>query len=293
MNAMLQHQPLGPIGTAGGNLSRRKLRGRMLELLCGTAALIGVGIFLIILGYVCIKGISAIDLSFFTKTPKPVGESGGGVANAIAGTLLIVGIAAAIALPIGIGSGTYLAEFGRGTFATVVRTIIDVLTGVPSIVIGILAYELIVVPMHRFSAFAGGVALAVLMLPTIVRTTEEILRLVPHEYTEAALALGAPRWRTVISIVYPAATGGIITGVMLALARAAGETAPLLFTALGNTFWNWSPGQPTAALPLQIYQYAISPYEDWHRQAWAAALVLVVLILFLSALARITTSRQR
>lgn len=285
-------QPLS-IGMKDGNLSRRKTRGRLLESLCATAALIGVGVFLIILGYVVIQGVGALNADFFTKTPKPVGEAGGGVANAIAGTLLIVAIAAAIALPIGIGTGTYLAEFGTGKFASGVRTITDVLTGVPSIVIGILAYQLVVVPMHRFSAFAGGVALAVLMLPTIVRTTEDILRLVPHEYTEAALALGAPRWRTVISIVYPAATGGIITGIMLAVARAAGETAPLLFTAFGNTFWNWNPGQPTAALPLQIYQYAISPYEDWHRQAWAAALVLVLLILILSLLARIATSRHQ
>lgn len=284
-------QPL-PIGMKDGNLSRRKTRGRLLESLCATAALIGVGTFLIILGYVVIQGVSAINIDFFTKTPKPVGEAGGGVINAIAGTLLIVAIAAAIALPVGIGTGTYLAQFGMGKFATTVRTMCDVLTGVPSIVIGILAYELVVLPMHRFSALAGGIALSVIMVPTIVRTTEEILLLVPHEYTEAALALGAPRWRTVISIVYPAATSGIITGVMLAIARAAGETAPLLFTAFGNTYWNWHLTQPTAALPLQIYQYAISPYEDWHRQAWAASLVLVMLILVLSLLARIATSRR-
>jgi len=275
------------------NLAGRKARGRIFEGLCTIATLIGVGIFLVILIYLFAKGIGAVNLDLFTKTPKPVGEVGGGVANAIGGTLLIVAIAMVIALPLGIGTGTYLAEFGHGAFANIVRTVTDVLTGVPSIVIGILAYQLVVVPMHRFSALAGGIALSVIMVPTIVRTTEEILLLVPREYTEAALALGASRWRTILTIVFPAATSGIITGVMLAIARAAGETAPLLFTAFGNTYWNWHLTQPTAALPLQIYQYAISPYADWQRQAWAAALVLVVLILILSALARFATSRQR
>ncbi|MGB3330108.1 MAG: phosphate ABC transporter permease PstA, partial [Thermomicrobiales bacterium] len=188
---------------------------------------------------------------------------------------------------------TFLAEYGKGRVGMIVRTVADVLTGVPSIVIGIIAYQLVVAPMHQFSAFAGGIALAILMIPTIVRTTEEILLLVPHEYTEAALALGAPRWRAVVSIVYPAALSGMTTGVMLAIARAAGETAPLLFTAFGNTYWNWDVMQPTAALPLQIYQYAISPYEDWHRQAWAAALVLVGLILILSAIARWARERKQ
>jgi phosphate transport system permease protein len=253
----------------------------------------GVGVLLAILIYIVRQGAGALDLAFFTQVPKPVGESGGGVANAIAGTLLIVGIGGAFALPVGIGAGIYLAEFGRGRFADLVRLMADVLTGVPSIVIGILAYELVVVTMHRFSALAGGVALAALMLPPLVRTTEEVLPLVPGEYTEAALALGAPRWRTVLTIVVPSAMGGLITGVMLALARAAGETAPLLFTAFGNNFWNINPGQPTAALPLQIYQYAISPYDDWHRQAWAAALVLVTIVFVFSALARLATRKSR
>lgn len=269
--------------------ARRRFQGRLFEGLCALAAFVGVGALLAIFIYVARQGLSAINLDFFIKTPQPVGETGGGIANAIVGTLVIVTIAAAIALPMGVGAGTYLAEFGQGRFASIVRLLADVLTGVPSIVVGILAYELVVVRMHRFSALAGGVALAALMLPPIVRTTEEILRLVPREFTEAALALGAPRWRTVLVIVYPAAAGGLITGVMLALARAAGETAPLLFTAFGNTFWNLHPTQPMSALPLQIYQYAISPYDDWHRQAWAAALVLVVLVLVLSALARFAT----
>jgi phosphate transport system permease protein len=270
-------------------LAYRRTKSRVFEALCALAAFSGVGVLVVIFIYIALKGIGALNVAFFTKTPAPVGETGGGVSNAIVGTLLIVGIAAVIAIPLGVGAGTYLAEFGRGRFADVVRLLTDVLTGIPSIVVGILAYELVVTRMHHFSAYAGGIALATLMLPTIVRTTEEILRLVPHEYTEAALALGAPRWRTVFRIVYPAAQGGLITGVMLSLARAAGETAPLIFTAFGNTFWNLNPNQPTSALPLQIYQYAISPYKDWHRQAWAAALVLVVMVFVLSVLARVAT----
>jgi phosphate transport system permease protein len=270
----------------------RRLRGRCFEALCGACAVAATGILLAIFIYLARKGLGAIDLDFFTRTPKPVGEAGGGVANAITGTLLIVAIAAAIAVPFGIAAGTYLAEFGRGRFADLVRLVTDVLTGVPSIVVGILAYELVVLRMGHFSAFAGGLALAALMLPPIVRTTEEILRMAPREQTEAALALGAPRSRAVLGIVYPSVAGGLMTGIMLALARAAGETAPLLFTAFGNTFWNLAPEHPTAALPLQIYQYAISPYADWQRQAWAAAFVLVLLVLVINAAAR-TLTRTR
>lgn len=266
---------------------RRRLKGRIAEGLCTLAAIVAVALFVIILGYIVRRGAGAINLDFFTNTPAPVGQLGGGVANAIAGTLLIVALGAVIAVPLGIGAGTYLAEYGRGRFATLVRLVTDVLTGVPSIVIGILAYELVVVRMSRFSALAGGIALAVIMLPPIVRTTEEILRLVPREYSDAALALGARRWRAILTITYPAAVSGLITGVMLATARAAGETAPLLFTSFGNTFWNWNMTQPTAALPLQIYQYAISPYDDWQSQAWAAALVLVTIVLITSAVSRL------
>ncbi len=273
------------------NLPLRKSRGRIMEGLCMVLSLIGVAVLLIILGYIVYKGVGAINWNFFTKAPAPVGETGGGVGNAIQGTLIIVGLAACIALPVGIGTGTWLAQFGRGVIADIVRTITDILTGVPSIIIGILAWQLVVVPMHSFSAWAGALALSVIMLPTIVRTTEEILRLVPRDYTEAALALGAPRWRTVLAIIYPAAAGGIITGVMLAIARAAGESAPLLFTAFGNTYYNSDPSKPTAALPVQIFQYATSPYDDWHQQAWGAALVLVFLILILSILTRVATSR--
>lgn len=269
--------------------ARRKVMSRIAEGLCVAATVVAVGVLLAILAYIAARGFSALNWDFFTKTPAPVGETGGGVSNAIVGTLMIVAIAGAFAIPIGLGAGTYLAEFGNGRFADLVRLLADVLTGIPSIVIGILTYQIVVVRMHHFSAIAGGIALAALMLPPIVRTTEEILRLVPREYTEAGLALGAPKWRTVLTVVYPAAIGGLTTGIMLALARASGETAPLLFTAFGNTYWNIHPTQPTSALPLQIYQYAISPYDDWHRQAWAAALVLVALVLIFSALARIAT----
>src|SRR4051794_16981635 len=268
----------------------RRRKGKLLEGLCLTAALVGCGILLIILGYITSKGIGAINVDFFLHIPRPTGETGGGVSNAIVGTGMMILIAAAIAIPIGVMAGTYLAEFGRGRFAYIVRLLADVMTGIPSIVVGILAYQLIVIRMHHFSAWAGGIALATLMLPTIVRTSEEILRLVPREYTEAALGLGVPRWRTIVTIVYPSAIGGLITGIMLAMARAAGETAPLLFTALGNQLWNTNPNQPMAALPLQIYQYAISPYADLHRQAWAAALVLVMLVLIFSAVARFATA---
>jgi phosphate transport system permease protein len=261
----------------------------LFEGLCALAAFLAVGILAAIFIHVLRQGIGSLNIDFFTKMPAPVGEPGGGVANAIVGTLLIVGIAAVIAIPFGLGAGMYLAEYGEGRFSDLVRLLADVLTGIPSIVIGILGYQLVVIRMQGFSALAGGIALAALMLPPIVRTTEEILRLVPREYTEAGLALGAPRWRTILTVVFPAAAGGLITGIMLALARAAGETAPLLFTAFGNNFWNLNPLQPTAALPLQIYQYAISPYDDWHRQAWASALVLICLVFLFSAAARWAT----
>lgn len=271
----------------------RRARGRFCEGLCVLAALIAVGALLALLAYVAVQGASALNLSFFTQLPKPVGETGGGVANAIVGTLIIVAIAAAFGVPIGIITGIYLSEFGQNRVAMVVRFLMDTLTGVPSIVIGILAYQLVVVPMRHFSALAGGVALAVLMLPTIVRTTEEVLRLVPWTLREAALALGVPRWRTIVRVILPTASAGLITGGMLAIARAAGETAPLLFTAFGNTYWGTSLTRPMAALPLEIYQYAVSPYDDWHAQAWAASLVLVLLVLLLSVLVRVVAARRR
>jgi phosphate transport system permease protein len=231
-----------------------------------------------IFGYLIYRGIGSINWAFLTQTPKPVGEPGGGMANAIVGSVFILGIASVIGVPLGVGAGIYLAEFGQNRLGKVIRFTADVLNGVPSIVIGIVAFSIVVIYQRHFSALAGGVALAIMMIPTISRTTEEMLLLVPQALREAAYGLGIPRWRTTLSITLRTATSGVITGIMLAFARVAGETAPLLFTAFGNTFWNLRYDQPTAALPLQIYVYANSPYDDWHRQAWAGSFVLILLI---------------
>jgi phosphate transport system permease protein len=245
-----------------------------------------------ILGYLLYKGFSSLNLAFFTKPPAPVGEEGGGMANAIVGSGVILALASAMGIPLGIGAGVYLAEYGRGSwFAEAVRFTADVLNGVPSIVMGIAAYALIVAHQHHFSGFAGGLALAIMMVPTITRTTEEMLSTVPQMVREAALGLGIPKWRTTISISLKTALPGIITGCMLAFARVAGETAPLLFTALGNQFWNMNLNQPMAALPLQIFAYAVSPYDEWHRLAWAGALVLIVMIMVAVTLVRIFANR--
>ena len=243
-----------------------------------------------IFGYLMYRGIGSINWAFLTQTPKPVGEEGGGMANAIVGSGFILGIASLIGVPFGIGAGIYLAEFGRNRFGSAIRFTADVLNGVPSIVIGIVGWS-IMVRGHGFSALAGGVALAIMMVPTISRTTEEMLLLVPTAMREAAYGLGIPRWRTTLSITLRTATSGVITGIMLAFARIAGETAPLLFTAFGNTFWNWKATQPTAALPLQIYVYANSPYDDWHRQAWASSFVLIILIVTAVAAVRYAVRR--
>jgi phosphate transport system permease protein len=244
-----------------------------------------------VLFFVVSQGVQALSLDFFTQTPRPVGEAGGGMGNAIVGTLILCGIGAVIAIPIGIMSGVFVAEYPQSTLAPVVRFAADTLNGVPSIVIGVFVYAIAVLPFGQFSAMAGGLALGVMMIPIITRTTEELLRLVPSSLREGALALGATRGRAVMTVVLPAALPGIITGIMLALARIAGETAPLLFTAFGNRFWSTDLTQPIGALTVQVYAYAISPYADWHRQAWAGALVLVVLILIASVLARIATRR--
>ncbi len=243
-----------------------------------------------IFGYLIYRGIGALDWAFLTQTPKPVGEPGGGMANAIVGSALILGIASIVGVPFGVGAGIYLAEFGRNRMGQAIRFTADVLNGVPSIVIGVAAYAMLVLHRH-FSALAGGVALAIMMVPTICRTTEEMLLLVPQALREAAYGLGVPRWRTTLSITLRTATSGVITGVMLAFARVAGETAPLLFTTLGNSFWNLKIDQATAALPLQIYVYANSPYDDWHRQAWAGAFVLIVLIVTSVAAVRYAVRR--
>jgi phosphate transport system permease protein len=245
-----------------------------------------------ILGYLIYKGASSLNLAFFTHVPMPVGEPGGGMANAIAGSAVILGLASLLGIPFGIGAGVYLAEYARGTWlGAAVRFTADVLNGVPSIVMGLAAYALIVAPQKHFSGFAGGVALAIMMVPTVARTTEEMLATVPNPVREAALGLGIPKWRTVLSVSLRTASPGIITGCMLAFARVAGETAPLLFTAFGNQFWSYNLNQPIAALPLQIYVYALSPYDEWHRLAWAGALVLIVMIMASVTLVRIFANR--
>lgn len=267
------------------------LRRRITDRAMTGLAVLTVAIVLLpliaIFGYLVYRGLGSINWAFLTQTPKPVGEAGGGMANAIVGSCFILGIASIIGVPFGIGAGIYLAEYGRNRFGDVVRFTADVLNGVPSIVIGIVAYAIVVLNQKHFSAWAGGVALAIMMVPTISRTTEEMLLLVPTALREAAYGLGVPRWRTTLSITLRTATSGVITGVMLAFARVAGETAPLLFTAFGNQFWNLDARQPTAALPLQIFTYAISPYDEWHRQAWAGALVLIILIVGAVAAVRI------
>jgi len=244
-----------------------------------------------IFAYLVYKGVGALNWSFLTQTPKPVGEPGGGMANAIAGSALILLIASAMGVPIGIGAGVYLAEYGRNRMGDLIRFTADVLNGVPSIVVGIVAYGVVVLAQGHFSALAGGFALGMMMIPTITRATEEMLLLVPQAIREAAYGLGIARWRTTLSITLRTATSGVITGVMLAFARVAGETAPLLFTAFGNQYWNWKINQPTAALSLQIFTYAISPFDEWHRQAWAGALILILLIVIAVSALRIAASR--
>ncbi len=270
----------------------RKLTDYAVTSLAVLATLLVVAPLVGIFGYLVYKGASSLSLDFFLKGPKPVGESGGGMANAIAGSALVLGVASLIGIPLGIGGGIFLAEFGRGTkLATAVRFTADVLNGVPSIVMGLSIYALIVLPQKHFSAFAGGVALGIMMIPTVCRTSEEMLLMVPNAIREAALGIGVPNWRSVLSITLKTASPGIITGCMLAFARVAGETAPLLFTALGNSFWSTNLNEPIAALPLQIYVYALSPYDDWHRLAWAGALVLIILIVLAVSLVRFVTSR--
>lgn len=257
------------------------------------AAGASVGVLFAVLGFVFVQGVSGLDFDLLTQTPKPPGEPGGGLANAIVGTLILVALACLFSLPVGIGAGIYLAEYGRfGLLPQLIRFMSDVLTGVPSIVTGLFAYTVLVLPLGHFSGLAGGFALGVVMLPTVVRATEDMLRQVPDSIREAGLALGITRWKVILRIVLPTAWSGVLTGILLAVARAAGETAPLLFTAFGNRFWNLDPTQPLAALPLQIFVYAISPYDDWHRQAWAGAFLLVVMVLGISLLARLVGRRN-
>jgi phosphate transport system permease protein len=276
------------------NVPRISLRRRVTDHAMTGVAILTVIVVLVplvaIFGYLLVRGLASVNWAFLTQTPKPPGEIGGGVANGIVGSGMILGIASLFGVPLGIGAGIYLAEYGRNRLGDTVRFTADVLNGVPSIVIGIVAYAIVVLRWH-FSALAGGVALAIMMVPTISRTTEEMLLLVPQALREAAYGLGIPRWRTTLSITLRSATSGVITGVMLAFARVAGETAPLLFTTLGNEFCNLNLLQPTAALPLQVFNYAKSPYDDWHRQAWAGALVLILLIVSSIAAVRYAVRR--
>ena len=276
---------------ATSHYRRRRLVERVMFAMTMLATVTTVGILLFLLAYLVYEGGSSLSLSFFTNLPTPVGETGGGMANAMIGSAKLLFVAASIGVPIGFIGGVYLAEIGGGRLAFWVRYAADVLNGVPSIVIGVTVYALIVVPMGHFSTIAGGIALGLMMIPVSLRASEEFLLLVPDSLREAALALGAPRWATIVRVVIPAAARGIATGLLLSLARVAGETAPLLFTALNNRFWSEGWNQPTASLPVVIFTYAVSPYEDWHRQAWAAALVLLGLVLGSNVLARVILQR--
>ena len=286
---MSQERPDGRI-PVGVHWTRRAANRAAIAACVLAAAIVMLPLVLLVF-HLLARGLPALSPVFFTHMPKPVGEPGGGMANAIVGTLIVVGIAAAIAVPIGVAAGVYLAEYSHERLATTVRYTADVLGGAPSIVVGVAVFGLLVVPMGHFSALAGGVALSVLMLPTIVRSTEEVVRLVPASYRQAALALGAPRWVATLRVVLPAARAGVTTAALLAVARASGETAPLLFTALGNRFWSTRVDQPIATLPVMIYDYARAPYPDWNAQAWTGALVLLALVTLLSALMRAATRR--
>jgi phosphate transport system permease protein len=267
----------------------RKIANAAMLLVLGVAAVIATLPLLVILAHLLRMGASSLSWAFFTQMPRPVGETGGGLANGIVGTLILLGVGSAVGLPVGVGAGLYCAERGASRLATLVRFLSDVLNGLPSIVMGIFAWEVLVRPVGHFSALSGGVALGAMMIPMVARTTEEMVRTVPNTLREAALALGFARWRTSITVVLRTASAGIVTGALVAIARIAGETAPLLFSAFGNQFWSTSLRQPIAALPLQIFSYAISPYDEWHSLAWAGALVLIALVLVISVLARVAT----
>ncbi len=269
----------------------RKLVNALMLSLTAVCALVTVSALLLILGYLVYFGGTSLNWAFFTQLPKPVGETGGGMANAIVGSAKLILLAAVIGVPVGFIAGVYLSEFSGRAFAFMVRYTADLLNGVPSIVIGIFAYTVVVLPMHKFSALAGGFALGVMLIPIVLRSTEEFLRAVPTSMREGALALGAPKWRAILTVVIPAAYKGIATGILLSLARVAGETAPLLFTSFGNPFWGHGWNDPTDTLPVMIYKYALSPYDDWHRQAWAAGLVLLGLVLVTNIGAKLILSR--
>lgn len=275
--------------TESANYQFRRGKSWVASALCSLSALLVIAPLGLVFYYLLTRGIGSLNVAFFTHLPKPVGEPGGGMANAIVGSFELLALASFVGVPIGVLGGVYLAEYGTARANALLRFVADVLNGVPSIIWGVVVYGLVVIRFKTFSGYAGGLALGFMMIPLIMRTTEEVLLLVPNGYREAALALGISRWKTIVHIVMKTASKGIVTGVLLALARIAGETAPLLFTAFGNRFWNRSLAEPIAALPLQIFTYAISPYEDWHRQAWAGALVLVLMILLINVVVRFLT----
>lgn len=270
----------------------RKVKNIIMASLCFLSAIIALIPLFIIFYYTVSKGLSSINWAFFTQMPKPTGETGGGMANALMGTGILIGLGSILGLPVGIFAGIYLSEHRTTMFSRAVRFLTEVLNGIPSIVVGVVAYILIVLPMKRFSALAGGFALGILMMPLVTRTTEEMLNLIPHSYREAALGLGIPRWKSTLFVVLPAAFKGIFTGILLSIARVAGETAPLLFTALGNRFWSTQLDQPIASLTVFIYDYSKAPFDDWNRQAWAAALVLILLVMFINVLFRFVTRKR-
>ena len=274
------------------NLKRRKIINHLMIMFCVISTVISIFPLVYIFFYTTGAGISAINLDFFINLPKPVGETGGGMVNAIVGTLILIGIGSVFGIPIGILAGIYVSEFSGNIMSNLVKFLTDVLSGTPSIIIGIFAYGLIVLPMQRFSAFAGGFALGILMIPTITRITEEMLKLVPQTLREASLALGISRWKTTVKIVLKTASPGIITGILLAIARASGETAPLLFTSFGNSFWSTSLDQPIASIPVLIFNYAISPFEEWHSKAWAGAFVLIAIVFTVNLFVRIVTKTK-
>lgn len=269
----------------------RRLKNAIMTSLTALCTFVALGILLVILLYIAKQGIGSLTLQFLIDRPRPVGE-GGGIGNAILGSLVLLSLCSVIGIPIGVATGVYLSEFGDGRFGSLVRFLVDTLTGIPSIVTGVFVYAVLVLPMKQFSAFAGGVALALIMVPIVARTTEEMLRLVPQNLREGALALGAPQWRVTLGVVLPAAASGIATGAMLAVARVSGETAPLLFTAFGSRFFDYYLDRPIASLTVQIYNYAISPYDEWHAQAWAATLVLMTLILSINLIVRFLTRKR-
>ncbi len=271
---------------------KRRIVNRTMLLLSYGSAVLGVVVLFLILSYIVVKGMSSINLDFFIKLPKPTGETGGGIANAIVGSFIVVGIASVIAIPVGVMSGIYLSEFGKNWFASLVRYFADVMNGIPSIVTGIVAYVFVVVPMHRFSALAGGIALSMMMIPIITRTSEELIRMVPDTIREAGLALGIPQWKVIMFVVLRTASTGIVTGIMLAVARVGGETAPLLFTAFNNSFMSLRLDQPISTMTVLIYNYASSPYPDWNTIAWGTAFLLIVIILIVNIVSKVFTNTK-